>query len=183
MNIAAEVEPKVKKTIENLKKNLAGIRTGRASTGLLDPVRVEYYGTEVPLIQLANVSIGGPRLLVIQPYDKAAGAAIEKAILKANLGITPSMEGGVIRLPLPEINEERRKDLVKVIKKEAEDARIAIRNIRREVLDHAKKAKDAKEISEDQEKQQGSAVEKIIAREMIEIDKMIVAKEKEVLEV
>ena len=183
MDFVKELEPKVKKTIDSLKKNLSGIRTGRASTGLLDTVRVEYYGSEMPLIQLANVSIGGPRLLVITPYDKGSASAIEKSILKANLGITPTAEGGVIRLPLPEITEERRKELVKVIKKEAEEARIAVRNIRRDVIDHLKKAKDKKEISEDIETQQTSQIEKLISREMQEIDKMVLAKEKEVLEV
>jgi len=183
MDYAKEVEPKVKKTIESLQKNLAGIRTGRASTGLLDPVRVEYYGSEVPLNQVANVSIGGPRLLVVTPYDKAAGSAVEKAILKANLGITPSLEGGVVRLPLPEITMERRKELVKVIKKEAEDSKVAIRNIRRDSMDQLKKAKDAKTISEDQVKHQEGLIEKIVSREMLEIDKLVAHKEKEVLEV
>lgn len=176
-------EEKMKKAIEVLKRDFAAVRTGRASPALLDHVQVEYYGTKVPIKQLAGISVPEPRLIVIQPYDKNAAGDVEKAILKSDLGLTPMMESGVIRLAMPQPTEERRKELVKLVKKEAEEAKIALRNIRREAMDLLKGAKGKKELSEDQERIKGEEVGKLITRFTEEVEKHLKAKEAEIMEV
>ncbi len=176
-------EEKMKKAVEVLKKNFAGVRTGRASPALLDHIKVEYYGTQVPLKQVASVSVPEPTTLMIQAYDKNAVSEIEKAINKSDLGLPPNVDGGVIRLNLPKLTEERRKELVKVIKKEAEDGKVALRNIRREAMEKLKTAKNKKEMSEDLEKNKEEEIGKIIAKHYEEIDKIFKAKEKEIMEV
>ena len=176
-------EDKFKKAIEALKKNYSALRTGRASPALLDHVIVDYYGTKVPLKQLAGVAAPEPRTITITPYDKNSVKDIEKAILISDLGLPPKIEAGLIRLSLPQPTEERRKDLVKLLKKEAEDARVSLRNVRREVLEHLKADKTKGVLSEDQEKIKEEEVQKLVKKYTEEIDKLAAHKEKEVMEV
>ena len=178
-----ESDVKMQKAVGVLKNNFAGVRTGRASPALLDHVNVNYYGTAVPLKQLAQVSVPEPRQLLITPYDKNAAQEIEKAILTSDLGINPKREAGVIRLILPEPSEERRKELVKLIKKETEEAKVAIRNVRREAIESLKKQKSGKEITEDDEKILDKKVQDLTNKYCSEVDKLLAAKEKEIMEV
>jgi ribosome recycling factor len=182
-DVLKESEAKMQKTIEALKKNFSAVRTGRASPALLDHVLVEYYGAKTPLKQLGQISAPEPRMLVITPYDKSASQAIEKAILSSDLGINPKIEGGLLRLSLPELSEERRKDLIKVIKKEVEESKVGMRNVRREAIEELKKQKADKKITEDIEKMQDKKVQELIDRYSAESDKLLAAKEKEILEV
>jgi len=183
LDVISETEVKMKKAVGNTNGKFLGIRTGRANPSLLDNIMVEYYGAPTSLKQLASVSVPEPRLLVVQPYDKSAIKDIAKGIQKSDLGLTPNAEGGVIRLSLPQLTEERRKDLVKIIKKEAEEGRVAIRNIRREGLDGVKKLKDKKELSEDAAKVKEEQIQKITTKHTGEIDNLLAAKEKEIMEV
>ena len=176
-------EEKMRKAIESLKRNFAAVRTGRATPALLDHVQVEYYGTKTPIKQLAGISVPEPRLIVIQPYDKSAVVEVEKAILKSDLGLNPVVDGGTIRLAIPRPTEERRKELVKIAKKEAEDAKIALRNVRREAMEQLKVAKEKKELSEDLEHIREEEVEKLLHKFTEEIDKHLKAKEAEIMEV
>ena len=182
-DVLKESEAKMQKTIEALKKNFSAVRTGRASPALLDHIQVDYYGAKTPLKQLGQISAPEPRMLVITPYDKSASQAIEKAIMASDLGINPKIEGGLLRLSLPELSEERRKDLTKIIKKEAEEAKIGLRNVRRDAMEVLKKQKADKVITEDMEKMQDKKVQELIDRYSAETDKLLAAKEKEVLEV
>ncbi len=181
--VLKESQDKMQKAVETQKKNFAAVRTGRASPALLDHVMVSYYGADVPLKQLATIAVPEPRMLRVTPFDKSSAADIEKAILKSDLGVNPSRDGGVIRLRLPEPSEERRKDLVKVIKKEAEEGKIAIRNVRRDAIESLKKKKSAKEITEDDEKTLDKKVQDLTNKFTAEIDKLLAEKEKEILEV
>ena len=176
-------EEKMKKAVDVVKKNFAGVRTGRASPALLDQIKVEYYGTQTPLKQLASVSVPEPTTLMIQAYDKNAVSEIEKAINKSDLGLPPNVDGGIIRLNLPKPTEERRKELVKVIKKEGEDGKVALRNVRRDAMEKLKAAKNKKEMSEDMEKNKEEEIGKFIGKYTEEIDKLVKAKEKEIMEV
>jgi ribosome recycling factor len=178
-----ESDARMRKAIDALRHNFAAVRTGRASPALLDHVMVDYYGTSVPLKQLATVSVPDPRGLLITPYDKNSGPEIEKAILKSDLGVNPKREAGVIRLILPEPTEERRKELVKLIKKEAEESKIVIRNVRRDAVDSLKKKKSEKQITEDDEKGQDKKVQELTNKYCDEIDKTLAGKEKEIMEV
>ncbi len=182
-DVLKDSESRMQKAMENLKKNFAAVRTGRANPSLLDHVHVEYYGTQVPLKQLASISAPEPRMLVLTPYDKGAAQAIEKAILTSDLGINPRIESGVIRLVLPEPSEERRKELAKVVKKEAEEAKIAVRNVRRDANEALKKMKAEKTISEDEEKIKDKKVQELTDKFGTEIDKLLAHKEKEIMEV
>ena len=173
----------MKKSIDAVKRNFAGIRTGRASPALLDNIKVEYYGTQVPLKQLATIAVPEPTTLMIQAYDKNSVPEIERAINKSDLGLPPKVDAGVIRLNLPKLTEERRKELVKVVKKEAEEGKISLRNIRREAMEKLKAAKTKKEMSEDLEKMKEEEIAKLIAKYSEEIDKILKAKEKEIMEV
>ena len=178
-----ESEAKMKKAVDALKKNFAGVRTGRANPALLDHINVNYYGAPVPLKQIASISVPEPRQLLITPYDKNASQDIEKAIMTSDLGINPKREANVIRLMLPEPSEERRKDLVKMIKKESEEAKVAVRNVRREGIDSLKKQKSSKAITEDDEKTMDKKVQELTDKYCKEIDALLAAKEKEVMEV
>lgn len=178
-----ESEAKMKKAVDVLKKNFAGVRTGRANPALLDHINVNYYGAPVPLKQIASISVPEPRQLLITPYDKNASQDIEKAIMTSDLGINPKREANVIRLMLPEPSEERRKDLVKMIKKESEEAKVAVRNVRREGIDSLKKQKSSKAITEDDEKTMDKKVQELTDKYCKEIDALLAAKEKEVMEV
>ena len=181
-DVLHDAEEKMKKAVDVLRKNIAGIRTGRASPVLLDPITVEYYGSQVPLKQLAGISVPEARTIIIQAYDKSTLPAIEKAILKSQLGITPKTEAGRIILNIPPLTEERRRDLVKVIKKEAEESKISLRNIRRDAIEHLKKEKEEKKITEDIEKHKEEEAQKMVTRFSDEIDKLIKTKEGEVLD-
>jgi len=182
-DVLKESDERMQKAIGALKKNIAAVRTGRANPALLDHVTVSYYGSTVPLKQLASISAPEARMIVVTPYDKGVAAEIEKAILTSDLGINPRREGGVIRLVLPEPSEERRKELVKVIKKESEEGKIVVRNVRREAIESLKKKKNEKLITEDIEKMQDKKVQEMTDKYCVEIDKLLAAKEKEILEV
>lgn len=182
-DILHDAEEKMKKALEVLRKNFAGVRTGRASPQLLDPITVEYYGSQVPLKQLAGISVPESKTIVIQAYDKSTLPAIEKAILKSQLGVTPKTEAGRIILNMPPLTEERRRELVKVIKKEAEESKISLRNIRRDAIEHLKKEKENKIITEDIEKHKEAETQKMVNKYSDEIDKQVKTKEGEILEV
>jgi ribosome recycling factor len=174
---------KMEKSLEAMKHDLTKIRTGRASLSLLDDIRVEAYGSPMPLNQVATITIPESRLIVIQPWDPQLLGPTEKAILKSDLGLTPINDGKVIRINIPALSEERRKDLVKMVKKTAEEYRVAIRNVRREANEAMKKGKKDKEISEDEMFRQQDDIQKETDRYIEEIDKIAADKEKEVMEV
>lgn len=166
-----------------LKQEFAAIRTGRANPALLDRIQVEYYGTMTPVQQLATISVPEPRLLVIQPWDKSTLKAIEKAILQSDLGLTPSNDGSVIRIQLPQLTEERRKELVRFARKVAEDHRVAVRNIRRELIDELKKLEKEGEISEDEARRAQTRAQELTDQFIAQIDKLLAQKESDILEV
>lgn len=172
---------KMEKALDSLKSQLSKVRTGRASATVLDGVMVDYYGTPTAIKQVGNISTPEARLLQIQPFDKTLIAAIEKAILGANLGVTPSNDGNLIRIPFPALTEERRKEQVKEIKKIGEDARIGIRNVRRDQNEIVKKAEKAKDISEDESKKHQSEVQTITDSFIKQVDEIVANKEKELL--
>jgi ribosome recycling factor len=171
------------KTIDALRKEYQKVRTGRASTSLLDEIRVDYYGTLTPINQLATLAVPEPRTITLQPWEAKVIPVIEKAILNANLGLTPSNDGRVIRLNLPPLTEERRKDIVKQLKKMAEDAKVAARNIRRDSNDELKKLEKDKKITEDDLKRAEKEVQDVTNAHVAKIDEILAHKEKEVLEV
>ncbi|MHB8182590.1 MAG: ribosome recycling factor [Candidatus Desulforudaceae bacterium] len=171
------------KTIEILKKEFASLRAGRATPSLLDRINVDYYGTPTPITQLATVSVPEGRLLVIQPWDKGVIADIERAIMKSDLGITPASDGNVIRLAVPQLTEERRKELVKFIKKKGEEGKVAIRNVRRDAMEQLKAAEKNAGYSEDDLKRYQEEAQKLTDRYVKEIDKVVAEKEKEVMEI
>lgn len=183
LDVHKEAEEKMKKIVSVYKEDLTCIRAGRANPALLDKISVDYYGVLTPLNQLASISAPEPRLLVIQPWDVNTIPQIEKAVLKSDLGLNPSNDGKVIRLPIPQLTEERRKDLVKLVSKSAENAKIAIRNIRREVNDKLKKMEKNKEISEDERKRAEIETQNITDKYIDEIDKLTEKKEEELMEV
>lgn len=168
---------------EALGHDLAAIRSGRASPALLDRIRVDYYGSPTPIPQLASINTPEPRLIVIQPWDKSVVGAIEKAILKSDLGLTPVSDGNIIRLPIPPLTEERRRDLVKVIRRRIEEGRVAIRNCRREAIEDFKKLEREKKISEDDSRRAQERVQKATDSAIAEIERAGQRKEQEVLEV
>ncbi len=178
-----ELQKEMEKSIVAFRKDLAKLRTGRASTALLEAVMVDYYGTSTPLNQLANLGAPEPRLLVVQPYDRAAIGNIEKAILKADLGLTPNNDGKLIRIPIPELTEERRRDLVKHVKKLAEEFRVSVRNHRRLAIEKLKEIEKKKEITEDDLKHNQERVQKITNDFIERVDKVLKAKEDEIMEV
>ena len=159
-DILSEAEDRMKKAVEYLTKDLATLRAGRANPAMLDKVMVDYYGEPTPLNQLANITVPEARLLVIQPWDKSSMADIEKAILKSDLGVTPNNDGNVIRIVIPQLTEERRKELVKVVKKRGEEAKVAVRNIRRDANDMLKSSEKEKMISEDEAKRGSEEVQR-----------------------
>ena len=178
-----EVKRRMQGATQSLKHELGGLRTGRAAASMLEPVQVEAYGSHMPLNQLATVSVPEPRLLSVQVWDKSMVKAVEKAIVDSNLGLSPATEGQVIRLRVPELNQERRKELVKVAHKYAEAARVAVRHVRRDGLDAAKKLEKNHEISEDDQERIAADVQKATDAVISEIDQMLAAKEKEILTV
>ncbi len=181
--IEKSAEEKMNKSIAILKKELASLKAGRANPAMLDRITVEYYGVETPINQLANITVPEPRVILIQPWDSKAINQIEKAILKSDLGINPSNDGKVIRLVVPQLTEERRKELVKLVKKMGEEAKVAIRNTRRDANDSYKKLKKDGKITEDELKKAEDDMQKCTDRMIKEIDKIIENKEKEIMEV
>jgi len=179
-NLAAE---RMEKAVAALRRELATIRAGRAAPSLLDKVAVDYYGSSMPLNQLANISAPEPRLLVIQPWDKKSVSEIERAILKSDLGLTPSSDGTVIRLAVPQLTEERRKELVKVVRKKAEEARVAVRNVRRDVNEELKKSEKNGEITEDELHKTQDDIQKLTDKFIEEVEKVLATKEREIMEV
>ncbi len=181
--LLAQEETRMDKSIEALKHEFASIRTGRASVSLLDKVIVDYYGTPSPINQVANISVPEPRMILIAPWDKSMIGAIEKAILQSDLGLNPGNDGAQIRLVIPQLTEERRKEIVKVVHKKAEDAKVAIRNIRRDANDAIKKEEKAKTITEDDAKDGLDQIQKLTDAKIKQIDQLKDVKEKDVLEV
>ncbi|MBR4026866.1 MAG: ribosome recycling factor [Lachnospiraceae bacterium] len=176
-------EDKMKKTMSNLDEEFGSIRAGRANPHVLDKLRVDYYGTPCPIQSVANVSVPEPRMILIQPWESSLVKAIEKAILTSDIGINPSNDGKVIRLVFPELTEERRKELAKDVKKKGEGAKVAIRNIRRDAIDHLKKLGKAEDISEDEIKDLENSVQKLTDKYVANVDKAVEAKTKEILTV
>ena len=177
------IKEKMDKTIENFSARLAEVRAGRANPAILNKVKIDYYGTPTPINQVAGVSVPEARLIVIQPWDASILKEIEKAILAADIGINPNNDGKVIRLAFPELNEVRRKEIVKDIKKMAEEAKVAIRGVRREGIDEAKAKQKEGEITEDELKQAENEIQKITDKNIEEIDSILANKEKEVMSV
>ena len=176
-------EDKMEKTMNNLAEEFGSIRAGRANPHVLDKLRVDYYGTPSPIQTVANVSVPEPRMIQIQPWEASLVKAIEKAILTSDLGLNPSNDGKVIRLVFPELTEERRKELGKDVKKKGEDAKVAIRNIRRDAIDHMKKLGKAEDISEDEIKDLEDSIQKMTDKYVAKIDKAVEEKTKEILTV
>ncbi len=176
-------EQKMLKSVENLKANFAKVRTGRAHAGLLDHVMVDYYGNPTPINQVDRVGLMDARTLSVSPFEKKMAAAIEKAIRDSDLGLNPASMGDVVRVPMPALTEERRKDLIKVVRGEAEDSRVAVRNLRRDANEQLKKAVKDKVISEDEERRASDDIQKLTDKSIAEIDKQLAEKEKELMTV
>jgi ribosome recycling factor len=182
-DIYADEKERMNKALENLEGEYKRVRTGRASTALVDGIRVEYYGTPTPLSQLATVTVPEPRTIVIQPWDATVISEVEKAILKSELGLTPMNDGKLIRISIPVLTAERRKELVKLVKKIAEESKVAIRNIRRDVNEMIKDLKKEKEISEDEQNKALEEVQKVTDDFIKKVDVIYSSKEKEILEI
>ena len=182
-DVKKSAEQKMHKTIEALKVDLGKVRTGRAHTGLLDHIQVDYYGTPTPLNQVANITLVDSRTIGVSPWEKRLATAIEKAIRDSDLGLNPATVGEMVRVPMPALTEERRRDLIKVVRSEAENARVAVRNIRRDANAHLKELLKAKKISEDDERRGEEEVQKLTDRHIAEVDKLLQAKEADLLAV
>ncbi len=182
-DIRKSTEQKMQKSVEALKHDLAKIRTGRAHTGLLDHLQVDYYGSMVPITQVAQVGLGDARTITVQPWEKKMVPVVEKAIRDSDLGLNPASHGDVIRVPMPLLTEERRKELTKVVRHEGENARVAVRNQRRDAITHLKEMLKKKEVPEDDERRAHDDVQKLTDRYVAEIDRLIAEKEKEILTV
>lgn len=181
--ILSDCDHRMAKAIDSFSHELSKIRTGRASTALLDTVRIDAYGSQSPINQVANVTVPDAHTIAIQPWDKGMMGSIEKGILAANLGLTPSNDGTMIRVPIPPLTEERRKEIVKLVKKLGEEAKVSIRNVRRDAMEHLKKAEKAEHLSEDERKRGEDDVQKKTDGRVKEIDGIIASKEKEVMAV
>lgn len=182
-SVIKEMEDRMNKAIASLKKDLASLRAGRANPAMLDRVVVDYYGTPTPISQLANISVPEPRMLTIQPWDKSALKEIDRALQQSDLGISPSNDGVIIRLVIPPLTEERRKELVKLAGKSGEESKVAIRNIRRDANDEIKKLEKAATISEDESRRHQESIQKTTDKFIAEVDKIVKDKEKDILEV
>ncbi len=181
--IKQDSEKRMKKTIESLHVDMTKIRTGRANAGLLDHVQVDYYGTPTLLTQVANITASDSRTILVTPWEKSMVAAIEKAILTSDLGLNPSTAGAAIRVPMPPLTEERRKELIKVVRSEGEQGRVSIRNIRRDANNQLKELVKDKSISEDDERRAGEVIQKLTDKYILEIDALLVEKEKDLMQV
>ncbi|OAM27886.1 MULTISPECIES: ribosome recycling factor [Eikenella] len=180
-DIQSSAETKMQRSLEVLRENLAKVRTGRAHTGLLDQVEVEYYGSMVPVSQVANVTLLDARTISVKPYESNMAAAVEKAIRDSNLGLNPASMGDLIRVPMPMLTEERRKDLIKVVRGEAEDGRVSIRNVRRDANDHIKKLLKDKEVPEDDARRGEEQIQKLTDKYIAEVDKLLAHKEEDLM--
>ncbi len=180
-DIKKSAEQKMKKTVESLKTDLGKVRTGRAHTGLLDHVMVDYYGNPTPLPQVANVTLLDGRTIGVSPWEKKMANTIEKAIRDSDLGLNPMTQGDIVRVPMPALTEERRKDLIKVVRHEGENARVAIRNIRRDANTHLKDLLKKKEVAEDDERRAQDDIQKLTDRSIAEIDKILEVKETDLM--
>jgi ribosome recycling factor len=181
--IKQDADQRMTRSLDTLKADLAKVRTGRAHPGLLENVRVDYYGSKTPLNQVASVSASDARTLTVSPYDKGQAQAIEKAIRDSDLGLNPVAAGGVIRVPLPALTEERRKELGKHVRHEGENAKVAIRNVRRDANQHLKDLLKKKLVTEDEDKRAEDAVQKATDKYIAEVDRLVAAKEKEIMQV
>jgi len=182
-DIKKNAEQKMLKTIEAFKNELAKVRTGRAHPGILDQVQIDYYGSMVPISQVANLTLIDARTIGVQPWEKGMGAKIEKAIRESDLGLNPAAQGDLIRVPMPPLTEERRRELTKLVKSEGEDAKVAIRNLRRDANDHAKRLLKDKEITEDDDRRSQDDIQKLTDKTIAEVDKLVQAKEAEIMAV
>lgn len=182
-SVKSDAKSRMEKTLQALRRELASLRAGRATPSLLDKIEVEYYGTMTPLNQLSNISAPEPRLLVIQPWDKSAISAIEKALQKSELGITPTNDGDVIRINIPPLTEERRAELVRVVKKAGEEAKVSIRNIRRDANDEYKKMEKLGDLSEDEARRYQEEIQKLTDDFVKQIDEAVTSKEKDIMTV
>ena len=182
-SILLDAEERMEKAVAAQERDFSKLRTGRASTALVDGIKADYYGTPTPISQMASVSVPDSRTVSIQPWDKGGISIIEKAILKSDLGLTPVNDGKVIRIMIPPLTEDRRKDLVKVARKYTEDAKVAVRNVRRDANDSLKKLEKDKAISEDEQKKASEDVQKLTDKFVAEADKKCVAKENEIMEI
>lgn len=182
-DIMKDAADRMGKSVASLEQELKKLRTGRAHTSLMDHITVEYYGSEVPLNQVANVTVEDSRTLSVNPWEKSMVQVVEKAILTSDLGLSPATSGTVIRVPLPPLTEERRRDMIKVVRSEAENAKVAIRNIRRDALHHVKDLLKEKEITEDDDRRAHDDVQQLTDRFVKEVDEVLAVKEKELLEI
>ena len=181
--IQQQCEYKMKRTIESLREDLSKLRTGRASVGILEHVMVDYYGSPTPLTQVANLGVADARTITVQPWDRKMVPVIEKAILTADLGLNPAAFGDLVRVPVPPLTEERRREICKVVRGDGEDAKVAVRNLRREAIEHVKKLEKAKEVSEDDLSRSEKEIQKITDRFIGEVDKVVAEKDKEIMTV
>ncbi len=182
-DIKEDAGTRMTKSIESLRQEFSKVRTGRAHTSLLDHIRVSYYGSDVPLNQVANVSVQDPRTLGVAPWEKKMVPEVEKAIRNSDLGLNPVTTGDLIRVPLPALTEERRKDMIRVVRNEAESARVAMRNIRRDAIHSVKELLKEKEITEDDERRAEEDIQKITDKHVAEVDKLLQAKETDLMEI
>ena len=180
-DVKKTAEQKMGKSLESLRNDLSKVRTGRAHAGLLDHITVDYYGTPTPVPQVGNVTLIDARTIGVTPYDKKLSSAIEKAIRDSDLGLNPSSMGDMVRVPMPALTEERRKDLIKVVHKEAESARVAVRNVRRDAIHQLKELLKSKKVAEDEERRAQDDVQKLTDRHIAEIDKLLQAKEADLM--
>jgi ribosome recycling factor len=182
-DVKTAAEQKMQKSVEALKTDLGKVRTGRAHTGLLDHIKVDYYGTMMPINQVANVTLADAHTITVQPWEKKMVHPVEKAIRDSDLGLNPATSGDLIRVPMPALTEERRKELIKVVHREAENARVAVRNIRRDAISHLKDLLKAKSVAEDDERRAQDDVQKLTDRYIAEVDKLLHAKEADLMAV
>ena len=182
-DIKKQASEMMAKSIDTLKHDLAKVRTGRAHTGLIDHLRVDYYGTEMPINQVANVTLSDARTISIQPFEKKMVQAVEKAIRDSDLGVNPATSGDMIRVPMPALTEERRKEMAKIVKHEGENAKVAVRNIRRDAIQHLKELLKNSEVGEDEEKRAADEVQKMTDKASADIDKAVADKERDLMAV
>jgi len=182
-DILKEADDRMRKAVEIVRQELVKIRTGKATTALLDGIKIDYYGTITPLLQMANVSVADIHTLTVQPWDKSILDSIQKAIQTANLGLNPVKDSELVRVPIPPLNEERRRELVKLTKKFGEEGKIAVRNVRRDAIEHLKKSEKAEHFSEDERKRGETEIQKMTDKYIKEIDTLLAQKEKEIMEV
>jgi len=181
--ILKQTDDRMHKAVEVVRSEFVKIRTGKATTALLDGVKVEYYGAHMALTQVANVSVHDVHTIAVQPWDKNMVGPIEKAIIAANLGLNPIADANIVRVPIPPLNEERRRELVKLVKKFAEEGKVSIRNVRRDAIEHLKKSEKAEHFSEDERKRAETEVQKLTDRSIKDVDGLVLLKEKEIMEV